>query len=330
MRPKVFIAKPIPQEVEDYIGKYCDYKIWTEEVKIPQEILLKEIADVDGLMISKWNVTDEFLDHAPNLKIISNVAAGYDGFDIEVMKKRNILGTNTPNVLDDSVADLAMGLIIMASRKLGKLNQYVKNGEWHKLDDKEFLGQDVHHSTLGLIGMGNIGEKIVKRATLGFDMNVIYHNRTRRPDIEQKYGVVYSDMDNLLMTSDFVLVMVPLNSATHGLIGEKEFGLMKPTSFFFNCSRGKIVRENDLINALREGKIRGAGLDVYEIEPVHKDNPLLKMDNVVTMPHMGSATEKTRFDMAMRAAENLIAGVTGQEPPNVVKELQNLVKKGEM
>lgn len=327
MKPKVYIAKPIPLEVEEYIAQSCEYKIWDKKEAIPQDVLYEEIADVDGLMISKWKVSEEFLDHAPKLKILSNVAAGYENFDYELMKKRNVLGTNTPHVLDDSVADLALGLILMTARKLGRLNQYVKDGSWSRLDDEDFLGQDVHHATLGIIGMGNIGEKIAKRAALGFDMHVLYNNRSKRPDAEEKYGAVYAELDDLLRKADFVLVMLPLSTATEGLIGKREFDLMKPSSFFFNCSRGKIVKEAELIEALQTGSIKGAGLDVYETEPVDKDNPLLKMDNVVTMPHMGSATEATRFKMAMTAAHNLVAGVTGQNPPNLVKELKDMAKQ---
>src|SRR5690606_14139880 len=177
MKPKVYIAKPIPLEVEEYIAQYCEYKIWDKKEPIPQDVLYKEIADVDGLMISKWKVSEEFLNQAPKLKILSNVATGYENFDYELMKERNVLGTNTPYVLDDSVADLAMGLILMAARKLGRLNQYVKDGSWSRLDDEDFLGQDVHHATLGILGMGKIGEKIAKRAALGFDMKVLYNNR---------------------------------------------------------------------------------------------------------------------------------------------------------
>lgn len=322
MKPKVFIAKSIPAEVEEYIGKYCDYKIWDGETPISKKQLFQEVQEVEGLMTSKGVVTDEFLDHAPRLKIVSNIAAGYDTFDIEVMKRRNIIGTNTPNVLDDSVADHAMGMILMAARKLAELDHYVKQGKWSKLDDGHFLGKDVHNSTLGIIGMGNIGEKVAKRASLGFDMEVAYYNRSRRLDIEEKYGVRYMEMNELLTVADFVVVLLPLNQATEGIIGKNEFKLMKKTAFFFNSSRGKLVKEIELIAALQQGEIAGAGLDVYEVEPVAKDNPLLTMSNVVTLPHMGSATEKTRFDMAMKAAENLVAGVTGKQVPNIVKELK--------
>jgi len=323
MKPKVFISKRIPQEVEDYIAQYCNYKIWNEETPIPNDVLLKEVADVEGLMTPKGIITKEFLNNAPNLKIVSNIAVGYDAFDIEAMKERDVWGTNTPFVLDEAVADLAFGLILATSRRVVEFNNYVKEGKWDRvLDSEESFGKDVHHSTLGIIGMGRIGEKVARRAALGFEMDVLYYNTKRKPELEEKYGITYSDMESLLERSDFVLLLVPLRESTYHLMGEKQFSLMKSSAIFINCSRGQTVNENALIAALQSGEIRGAGLDVFEKEPVAVDNPILKMDNVVVLPHIGSATQKTRFDMAMKAAENLVAGVTGQVPPDLVKELQ--------
>ncbi|GIN63355.1 putative 2-ketogluconate reductase [Robertmurraya siralis] len=326
MKPKVYIAKPIPKEVEELIANYCDYKIWNHEEPIPKEVLLKEVEDVEGLMTPKGIITEEFLAYAPRLKVVSNVAVGYDAFDIEAMKARNVIGTHTPYVLDETVADLAFGLILTSARRLAELDQFVKSGKWRGIED-DFYGQDVHHATLGIIGMGRIGEKIARRAALGFEMNVLYTNRTRKPDLEERYGIKYCETEFLLKNSDFVLVMLPLTDSTYQLIGEKEFSLMRSTAFFINCSRGKVVDEKALIKALQNGIIRGAGLDVFEEEPVEKDNPLLKMDNVVTLPHIGSATAKARFDMAMKAAENLVAGVTGKVPENIVPELKILIEK---
>lgn len=325
MKPKVFISKPIPKEVENYIAKYCDYKIWNKKEPISDEILLKEIANVEGLMTPKGIITKEFLEKAPNLKIVSNIAVGYDAFDIEAMKEKGVIGTNTPNVLDETVADLAFGLILDAARRITEFDKYVKDGMWNQhLDSDEFFGQDVHHATLGIIGMGRIGEKVARRASMGFEMNVLYYNRNRKQEMEEKYGVVYSELNSLLEKSDFILLLLPLKDSTFNFIAEKQFDLMKRNAIFINCSRGQVVDEKALIKALQSGKIHGAGLDVFEIEPVDKDNPLLKMDNVVTLSHIGSATKKARFDMAMRAAENLVAGVTGQVPPNIVRELQDL------
>lgn len=289
---------------------------------IPKDILNEEIKDIEGLMIPKGEITHEFLEHAPKLKIVSNIAVGYDAFNIEAMKKHNVLGTNTPNVLDETVADTIFGLMLTTARKLSKLDRYVKNGNWDKIDNESFYGKDIHHATIGIIGMGRIGERVARRAALGFNMDVLYYNRTRREDIEEKYGVTYSDKASLLKRSDFVVLMLPLTDSTYQFVGEEEFELMKTNAFFFNCSRGGTVDEQALINALKMKKIQGAGLDVYEQEPVNKDNPLLQMENVVTLPHIGSATKKTRDAMAMRAAENLVAGVMDKNPPDVVKELR--------
>lgn len=323
MKPKVFIAKPIPQEVEEFIAKHCDYKIWREVEPIPEDILLKEIADVEGLMTPKGIITEDLLSHAPHLKVVSNIAVGYDGFDIEAMKKRNVIGTHTPYVLDEAVADLVFGLILSTSRRIVEFDRYVKDGEWSfNLDSQEYFGKDVHHAKLGIIGLGRIGEKIVRRAKLGFEMDVLYYNRSRKRDLEEKYDVQYRNMNDLLKESDFVVLMLPLTEATYHTMGKEQFASMKRDAIFINCSRGQVVDELALIEALENNEIRAAGLDVFEIEPVQKDNPLLKMKNVVTLPHIGSCTENTRFDMAMKAAENLVAAVTGQVPPNVVKELQ--------
>ncbi|SFJ48025.1 gluconate 2-dehydrogenase [Halobacillus dabanensis] len=325
MKPKVFIAKPVSQQVEDYIAGHCDYRIWREEESIPNDILFDEIKDVQGLMIPKAKVTENFIKQAPNLKIISHISVGYDTLDTDLMADYNIIGTHTPYVLDDTVADLIFGLILSSSRRISQLDQYVKVGKWDKLDEPTFLSKDVHHSTLGIIGMGRIGEQVAKRATQGFDMNVLYYNRNARPEVEKKYGLKKESLEQLLNKSDFVLTMVPLTEETQHLIGERELKQMKEDAILINASRGQVVDEKALIHALGEGMIGGAGLDVFENEPVEPSNPLLKMDNVVTTPHIGSATAQAREAMAMKAAENLVAGVTGGKPENVVEELKHLL-----
>ncbi|MEW9122543.1 MAG: D-glycerate dehydrogenase [Thermotaleaceae bacterium] len=322
MKPKVIITKKIPYQVEMFIKEHCQYEMWQDTGEMPDKLLLNKVSDADGLMGPHIRVTEELLDKAPKLKIISNIAVGYDNFDIELMKKRKIMGTHTPEVLDESVADLAFGLILSTARKIGYLDAYTKKGNWDMLDKPEFLGQDVYNKTLGIIGLGRIGSKVAKRAALGFDMQVLYYNRSRKKDVEENLGIKYASMEELLKESDYVLLMLPLTKETEKMFGEKEFALMKDTGFFINVSRGKIVDEKALINALKTKAIAGAGLDVYEDEPIQKDNPLLKMSNVVTLPHIGSATEKTRFDMAMKAAENLVAAVKGKRPENLVPELR--------
>lgn len=328
MKTKVFIAQTVPKEVEEYIGRHCEYKVWGGRERISEEELLRQIGDVEGILAPPYlKVNQKLLNGGPDLKVISNVAVGYDNFDIRLMKKNKIMGTHTPGVLDETVADLAFGLLIAVSRKITYLDKYTKSGNWKSTDNDEFLGVDIHHKTLGIIGMGRIGEKIAKRASLGFDMKVLYNNRNRRKDIEEKYNIFFSEIDQLLKESDFVLVMVPHTSETDKMFGKKEFELMKKSAFFINTARGKVVNENDLIEALQKKEIAGAGLDVFENEPISSDNPLLKMDNVITLPHIGSATKQTRFDMAMKGAENLIMGVKGCIPTDLVPDLKDVFKK---
>ncbi|GIN20894.1 MAG TPA: D-glycerate dehydrogenase [Bacillus bacterium] len=319
MKPKVYVSQPIAQEVKDYLAQYCDVKVWDQKELIKREDLLKEIADVDGLITSGRKITENLLNHAPNLKVVSNISVGYNNFDIEVMKKRNIIGTNTPGVLDETVADLAFGLILASARRIVELDQFVKAGKWEPTSgDDPFIGTDVHSATLGIIGMGRIGEAIARRGKLGFNMDVLYYNRNRKPEAEEELGVKYSDLEPLLKQSDFVLLMTPLTPETQGMIGEKEFKLMKKSAIFINVSRGQTIDEQALIQALENKEIHAAALDVFAQEPVNKDNPLLKMPNVVTTPHIGSASRKTTDAMAMKAAKNMVAALTGEEPENRV------------
>lgn len=327
MKPKVYIARTVPKEVEEYIGEHCDYRMWQGKGPIPLGVLIEEIKDVEGVLVQHPPITHELLEQAPNLKVISNSAVGYDSFDLEAMKQHKVIGTHTPFVLDETVADLAFSLILATARRVPELNNFVKQGKWNKQTKSPGLfGTDVHHATMGIIGMGRIGEKIARRARFGFEMEVLYNSRTPKPELEEKYGIVYSELETLLKTADFVVLIVPLTSETHHLIGKKQFEQMKSNAILINCARGAVVDEDALIEALKTGGIGGAGLDVFEQEPVDPNNPLLQMEQVVALPHIGSATEKTRAAMIMKAAENLVAGVTGQVPENIVKELRGLVK----
>lgn len=323
MKPKVFIARPVSPEVETYIAKHCDYKIWKNPEKIPNHILLEEAKKVDGLLVQNAAVARDFLSQLPNLKIISNTAVGYDSFDLEAMREFGVIGTHTPFVLDETVADLVFALILSAARRVPELNNYVKQGLWSK-DTKaeELFGTDVHHANLGIVGMGRIGEKIARRAVFGFEMNVRYHATKPKPDLDEKYGMQYSGLDELLEKSDFVVLIVPLTDSTRHMMGMEQFKRMKSSAYLINAARGAVVDEQALIEALTSGEIAGAALDVFEKEPVDLDNPLLKMKQVTALPHIGSATAKTREAMVMKAAENLVAGVTGGVPENVMKELK--------
>lgn len=324
MKPKALIAAPAFPEVENYIAQHCDYYKWEGEHPISREKLLQiadENRDAEGLMVKYTPVDAEIFDLLPDLKIVSNVTVGYDNLDVQEMKKRGIIGTNTPGVLDETVVDTAFALVLAAARRIVELDKYVKSGQWVEGPDSRFYGFDVHHAKLGIIGMGRIGEVAARRGKLGFNMEVSYFNRKRKPEIEEELGVKFKPMDDLLASSDFVILLTPLNSETKHLIGEREFSLMKETSVFINVSRGQTVDEKSLIKALEEGKIYAAGLDVFEKEPVDSDNPLLNMDNVVAVPHIGSATAKTYKNMAMLAAKNLTSVCLGKNPLTVLPEL---------
>jgi glyoxylate/hydroxypyruvate/2-ketogluconate reductase len=323
MRPKVFIARPVTPDVEAYIGEYCDYKKWDSTETIPRERLIEEIRDVDGLLTSGTPINEALLEQAPNLKVVSNVSVGYNNFDMVAMKAKGVMGTHTPDVLDETVADLVLTLMLSAARRVPELDKLVKDGKWRAGSDTRLFGVDVHHKTAGIIGMGRIGEAIAKRAKFGFSMDVLYYNRSRKPEAEEKLGVHYASLEELLKKSDFVILMTPLTPETTRFMGREQFRLMKRDSIFINASRGQTVDEPALVEALQTGKIGGAGLDVFEQEPVDPDNPLLKMANVVTLPHIGSATAQTRSDMAMLAAQNLVKAVRGEMPPNLVPELKS-------
>jgi len=320
-KPNIYIAERLPSQVEQYLAKYCNYEKWDFQESIPREILFEKLADKDGVILTGVKIDNELLDHAPKLKVVSNISVGYNNFDLDAMTRRDIIGTNTPNVLNDTVADLIIGLMLSTSRRMVELDKYVKDNKWIPSDEENVFGLDVHHATLGIIGMGRIGEVVAKRAKFGFDMDVLYYNRHRNERAEKSLGLEYCDLDSLLRKSDFIVVMVPLTKDTYHLIDEKEFNKMKSTAIFINASRGQTVNERALIEALESNKIYAAGLDVYEIEPISLDNSLLKMPNVVVLPHIGSATKKTRLAMSMLAAENLIKALQGENPQNIVPEL---------
>ncbi|KSU82013.1 gluconate 2-dehydrogenase [Fictibacillus enclensis] len=326
MKPYVYLAKPVPEEVENYIAEHCSYDKWEGSEPIPRSELLQKLGQAEGLLITGEKIDDELLDHAPNLKVVSNISVGYNNFDTDAMKRRNIIGTNTPDVLNETVADLALALMLSAARRVPELDKLVKDGKWEKKSDEPLFGVDVHGKTLGIIGMGRIGEAIGRRAKFGFNMDILYHNRHRKMETEKELDASYVSQEELLQKSDFVLLMVPFTEETKHLMGREQFAQMKKSAIFINTSRGQTVDEGALTEALQNGKILAAGLDVFDQEPVSPDNPLLELPNVVTLPHIGSATYQTRFDMAMLAVENLVAAVTGKEPASVVGELKGVLK----
>lgn len=320
-KPRVFIANPVPQDVEDYLNEHCDCVKWDFRFPKTFEGIIQNISDVEGLIQVGMKVDENLMKHAPMLRVVSNMSVGYNNFDLEQMKKRNVVGTNIPGVLDNAVAELILGLIINSARRIPELNRFVKSGNWKKADNSVLFGKDIHGSSLGIIGMGRIGEKVARRARLGFDMEVSYYNRTRKLEVENTFGIQWKPMEEVLKSSDFVLLMTPLTTETTHLIGEKELSMMKKGAFLINASRGQVIDERALIKALQEGLIAGAGLDVFEKEPIDHENPLLKLENAVTTPHIGSATLKTRDEMAWAAARALVYELNGNDSGMRVPEL---------
>ncbi|MBP1949853.1 2-hydroxyacid dehydrogenase [Virgibacillus litoralis] len=309
------VEKPV---LKDLQNKY-DVRFFNNVDTKNNPEFLEFLGQAEGIIGLEMPVDRELLDQAPNLKIVSNVSVGYSNLDISEMNRRNILATNTPDVLTDTVADTVFGILIATARRIPELDQFVKNGEWiTEAIGPEYFGVNVHHKTLGIIGMGRIGQAIAKRAHHGFDMEILYHSRTKKPDVEENFNAAYCDLDSLLESSDFVCLITPLTPETKGLIGKREFQLMKESAIFINGSRGKTVVEKDLIKALQNGNIAAAGLDVFEREPIKLSNPLLQMENVVTTPHIGSSTHETELRMSEVAARNLEAGLQGKKPANLI------------
>ncbi|RKJ31552.1 D-glycerate dehydrogenase, partial [Butyricicoccus sp. 1XD8-22] len=262
MKPKVIVYKKVDKQVLDFIQTTCDVVSFDQldSNNFPQ--FLQELKTAEGLLGSVLKVDKELLDHAPNLKIVCNTSVGYDNFDMAELSARGIMATNTPEVLNDTVADTIFGLLLATARRIPELDQFVKNGQWESMIGEDLFGVDVHHKVLGIIGMGGVGTAIAKRAHLGFDMQILYHNRSRNEEAENKFGATYCSLDELLQQSDYVCLMTPLTPATEKMIGKREFELMKKTAIFINGSRGKTVDEEALIDALKTGEILAAGLDV--------------------------------------------------------------------
>ncbi|SFM02401.1 gluconate 2-dehydrogenase [Gracilibacillus orientalis] len=322
MRKKVLVTEPIPETVKNYLQEHVELTTWDSPEQMPKGQLLNTIGSFHGLITAKDSIDDELLQQADQLEIVSNISVGYDNFDVDALKRSQVIATHTPYVLDETVADLIFGLILSSARRITELDQYVKQGKWEKAVDAQLFGHNVHHKKLGIIGMGRIGEKVARRAKLGFEMDVTYYNRSRKDKVEKEFGVTYQDFNTLLQESDFILLMTPLTKETLHLIDTDAFEKMKNSCFFINASRGKVVDEAAMIKALQAKEIAGAGLDVFEEEPVDPDNPLLKMNNVVTLPHIGSATAETREEMKYFAAKNMLQGLDGEQPQAVIKELQ--------
>ncbi|MHA6484077.1 2-hydroxyacid dehydrogenase [Paenibacillus sp. strain BS8-2] len=322
MKPHVFVDRWLVPEVENWLLDHCELDMWSEGDTITSDELRQRLSNAHGFLTAGRRIDDDLLDAAPHLKVVSTISVGYNHFDIDAMKRHGVIGTHTPYVLDDTVADLTLALMLGTARRVAELDRYVRDGSWKRGDGENLFGVDVHHATIGIIGMGRIGEAVAKRARFGFDMNVLYYNRTRKPEAEQQFGAVYSELNELLEKSDFVVMLAPLTDATKNMMGREQFSRMKRSGIFINVSRGATIDEDALEEALEQGFIRGAGLDVYKQEPIDAAHPLLQYPNVLALPHIGSATTKTRIEMAHVAAQNLIAALKGETPPCLVPEFR--------
>ena len=317
-KPKVFVTRAIFDEALDMVRDATDMKHWNDELPPPRDVLLREVQDIDGLYcLLTERVDAELLDAAPKLRVVSNMAVGFDNIDLKEATKRGIPVGNTPGVLTETTADFAFALLMAAARRVAEGDRYTRAGKWKTWGPKVMLGQDFHGATLGIIGLGRIGIEIAKRAQ-GFNMRVIYYDAiTRNEKAEQEYNIsFYPDLERVLAESDLVTLHVPLTPQTHHFIGAEELAAMKPTASLVNTSRGAVVDSKALYQALKSGTIASAALDVTEEEPIAMDDPLLTLDNIIIAPHIASASVTTRTKMSVMAAENLLAGLRGEQPPN--------------
>jgi len=313
-KPKVFVTRLIPSKGLDLIRDFCDADIWPGELPPPHEEIIQRVRDVEGMVSLLTDKIDAgVMDAAPRLKVISNMAVGVDNVDIAAATARKLPVGNTPGVLTDATADQTFALLLAAARHVVEGEKFVRSGKWITWSPGLLLGADLVGATLGIIGFGRIGQAVAKRAQ-GFDLRVIYHDPTAQP----AFGASSVDLQALLRESDFVTLHVPLNPATHHLVDAGFLSKMKPTAILVNTSRGGVVDQSSLYDALKSKRIFAAALDVTDPEPLAMDSPLLELENCLIVPHLGSASKHTRDMMSYLAAQNLIAGLKGERLPNCV------------
>ena len=311
---QVLADEALSDEMMAMLALDCEVSVWPADA----DDLAPLLEGTVGLFTyGHPRVDGDLLDRMPRLKVISNFGVGVDHIDLDAARQRGIPVGNTPGILDGATADMTFALLLAAARNLVVGDRYARSDAFTHYDPSLLLGQDVHGATLGIVGMGNIGRQVTRRAR-GFDMTVLYHNRRRDPQAEAELGATYATLPELLRQADFVTLNVPLTSETRGLIGREQLALMKPTAMLINAARGGVVDHAALLAALEQGHIAGAALDVTDPEPLPRNHPLLKLDNLIIAPHLGSATHQTRRKMADLAIANLRAGFVGDELPSRV------------
>lgn len=314
-KPKIFITRHFP---EKYLAPYendFEFTQWTkEDTPVPRETLLEKVREADGILsMLSDRMDEELLDQAKQLKIISNLAVGFDNIDVDTMRDRNVVVTNTPDVLTETTADLTFTLLLATARRVIEANDLIRNDQWEHWSPFLLAGADVYAQTIGIVGMGRIGQAVARRAK-GFNMNVLYHNRSRDLEAEQRLGATYSSFDKLIKTADYIVSLVPLTADTEGLFDKDAFETMKSNAIFINVSRGQVVDEKALYEALKNKTIQAAGLDVFQREPIASDHPLMQLENALCLPHIGSASVRTREKMIELCLKNLHGYFYGNGP----------------
>jgi glyoxylate reductase len=316
-RPRVYVTRRLPQPAIELLLQHVQATVWPGELPPPRAVLLKEVAEIDGLLALPTDRVDAgLLEAAPYLRVVSNYAIGYDNVDLVAATKRGVMVTNTPDVLTETAADFAFALILAAARRMVESEQYVKAGRWRTWGPEILLGRDVYGSTLGIVGMGRIGQAVVRRAR-GFGMRILYAGSRRKPDLEHTEGIIFVPLEQLLIESDIVSLHCPLNDDTYHLIDRDALELMKSNAILVNTARGQIIDTRALVDVLR-AKPMVAALDVTDPEPLPTNHPLLALPNAIVTPHVASATMQTRTRMGLMAAQNIIAALQGERPPFLV------------
>ncbi|OQP04905.1 D-glycerate dehydrogenase [Geobacillus sp. 44B] len=320
-RPYVFITRKLPEEIIAPVKEIAEVATWQhDDVPVPRDVLMNEAKKADALLTMVADMVDEaILDAGKQLKVVANMGVGFDNIDVQAATKRGIAVCNTPDVLTDTTADLTFALLLATARRMVEAAQFIKEGKWKSWSPFLLAGVDVHHKTIGIVGMGNIGKAVAKRA-IGFDMNVLYHNRSRNIEAEKRLGATYCSFEELLERADFVVCLTPLTNETRHMFNKEAFRKMKRSAIFVNAARGAVVDEQALYEALVSGEIAGAGLDVFEQEPIDASHPLLALPNVIALPHIGSATKETRTKMMELCCRNIIAILTGSQPETLVNK----------
>ncbi|GGW21503.1 2-hydroxyacid dehydrogenase [Vreelandella hamiltonii] len=320
MKPRIIVSGRLSPAQLAELDEHFQLIELESPLDLTQPNVREALREAQGIIGSSLLITDELLEASPALKVIATISVGYDHLPVDELTQRGILVCNTPDVLTETTADTGFALIMATARRVVELANWVKANQWQQSLGPALFGSDVHGKTLGMVGFGRIGQAVAKRGALGFGMRILYSNASPKPDLEQALGAQRRELTALLAESDFVCLTVPLTADTEHLIGAAELARMKPSAILVNIARGKVVDEPALIEALQQGVIKAAGLDVFAQEPLAHDSPLLQMTNVVALPHIGSATHETRDAMAQRAVDNIRMALQGQRPISLVNE----------